>query len=90
MKLSSDILNSSGLILSSFNRATIVTLGDVTLLVKDEPVTQWVLFSVIEDLGPYNAIVSRTWLHSMKAVPSTNNQMVSYLTNVGQVDLLSS
>ena len=34
MKLSSDMLNSAGRILYGFNGTTIMTLGDVTLLVK--------------------------------------------------------
>ena len=89
MKLSSSMINSTGRILSGFNGATTTMLRDVTLLVKVGPVTQRVLFLVIKDLGPYNAIVGRTWLHSMKVVPSTYHQMVSYVTNVGQVDLLS-
>ena len=71
MKLSLDVINSIGRILFGFNGATTTTLGDVTLHVKAEPVTQRVLFSIVEDLGPYNAIVDRTWLHSMKAVLST-------------------
>ena len=41
-------------------------------------------------MGPYNAIMGRAWLHSMKIVPSTYHQMVSYLTNDGQVNLLAS
>ena len=90
MKLSPGMLNSIGQILSGFNGATTTTLGDVTLPVKAEPVTQRVLFSVVEDLGPYNAIVGQTWLHSIKAMSSTYHQMVSYLTSAGQVDLLSS
>ena len=90
MKLSLGVVNSTGRILSGFNGATIVTLGDVVLLVKAGPVTQRVLFSIVEDLGPYNAIMGRAWLHSMKAILSTYHQMVSYLTNVRQVDLLSS
>ena len=57
MKLSLGVLNLIGRILYSFNGVTIVTLGDVELLVKDEPVTQQVLFSIVEDLGPYNAIM---------------------------------
>ena len=71
MKLSSDMLNSAGRILFGFNGATTMTLGDVTLPVKVGLVTQRVLFSIVEDLGPYNAIVGRTWLHSMKQVSST-------------------
>ncbi|RVW16286.1 hypothetical protein CK203_067873 [Vitis vinifera] len=32
----------------------------------------------------------RTWLHYMKAIPSTYHQMVSFLTNDGQIDLYGS
>ena len=83
MKLSFDMLNSVEQILSGFNWATTRTLGDVTLPVKAGTVTHRVLFSVVEDLGPYNAIVGWTWLYSMKVVLSTYHQMVSYLTSVG-------
>ena len=89
MKLSLGILNSVGQILSGFNGVTSVTLGDVALPIKVDPVTQQVLFSIFEDLGPYNGIIGRAWLHSMKAIPLTYHQTVIYLTNVGQVDFLS-
>ena len=81
MKVSSGMLNSVGRILSGFNGATTVTLGDVALPVTARVVTHQILFSVIEDLGPYNAIVGRTWLHSMKVIPLTYHQTISYLTN---------
>ena len=71
MKLSLGVVNSAGRILSSFNGATIVTLGDVVLLVKARPVTQQVLVSIVKDLGPYYTIMGRAWLHSMKVIPST-------------------
>ena len=90
MTLSSDMLNIAGQILSGFNGATTMTLGNFTLPVKSGSITQRVLFSVVKDLGPYNAIVGRTWLHSMKVVPSTYHQMVSYFTSARQVNLLSS
>ena len=83
MKLSLGMMNSVGRILSGFNGATIVTLGDVALPVKAGPVTHQVLFSIVEDLGSYNAIMGHAWLHLMKTVASTYRQMVSYLTNVG-------
>ena len=57
MKISLDMLNLAGRILSGFNGATIVTLGDVALLVKAGPITQQIFFSIVEDLGPYNSIV---------------------------------
>ena len=90
MKLSLGMLNLVGRILFGFNKATTIMLGDVALLVKARPVTQQELFSIVEDLGPFNAIMGQAWLHSMKVVPSTYHQIVSYLTNIGQVDLLSS
>ena len=90
MNLSLDGLSSAGRILSDFNGATTVTMGDITLLVRARPVVQRVLFSVVEDLGPYNAFVDRVWLHAMKVVLSTYHQMISYLTNTEQVDLMSS
>ena len=90
MKLSADMLNSAGRIISGFNGATTMTLGDVTLPMKAGLVTKLVLFSIVEDLGPYSATVGRTWLHSTKDVPLMYHKMVSYLTKVGQVDLLSS
>ena len=90
MKLSSNMLNLADRILSSFNEATTVTLGDVALHVKAGPITQKILFSVVEDLGLYNVIVGWTWPHSMKAIPSTYHQVVNYLTSARQFDLLSS
>ena len=59
MKFSLGMLNLVGWILSSFNGVTTTTLGDVTLLVKAGLMTQRVMFSIIEDFGPYNAIMGR-------------------------------
>ena len=90
MELSSQMLNLVRRVHSGFNGTTTTTLGDITLPVQAGSVTQQVLFSVIQDLGPYNCIIGRIWLHSMKTVPLTYHQIVSYLTNAGQVNLLSS
>ena len=83
-------LHSAGRVLLGFNGATTLSVRDITFSVKAGPVTQQVLFSVVEDLGPYNPILSRAWLHAMKAIPSTYHQMISYLTESGQVDLQGS
>ena len=32
-------------------------------------------------------MLGRTWLHYMKVIPSTYHQMVSFLTEDGQIDL---
>ena len=87
MKVPFDKLRSAGRVLSGFNGATTLTIGDIALPIKARPVTQQVLFSVVEDFGPYNAIAGRAWLHSMKVVPLTSHQTISYLTSVGKVDL---
>ena len=73
MKISLGMLNSTRRILFGFNDVTTTTLRDVALLMKVGPMTQWVLFSIVEDLGPYNAIMWWAWLHSMKVIPSTNH-----------------
>ena len=90
MRVPLDHLNSTGRVLSGFNGATTLTVGDIAFLVRAGSVTQQVLFSVVEDLGPYNAIMVRAWLHAMKAVPSTYHQTISYLTASKQVDLQGS
>ena len=90
MRVPIDHLHSAGRVLSGFNGATTLSIRDVTFSVKAGPVTQQVLFSVVEDLGPYNAILGRAWLHAMKAVPSTYHQTISYLTEFKQVDLQGS
>ena len=69
MNISFDRLSSTDRIMFGFNGATIVTMGDIALPVKAGPIVQQVLFLVVEDLGSYNAIVSRAWLHAMKVVP---------------------
>ena len=79
-----------GRILSGFNGASTTSLGDVILPIQAGPVILNVLFSVVEDLSPFNAILGRTWLHSMKVIPSTYHQMVSFITHDGQVDLYGS
>ena len=85
MNIPFDRLSSAGRILSGFNGATTMTMGDITLPVRVGPVVQQVLFSVVEDLGPYNAIVGRARLHAMKAMPSTYHKIISYLTSAGKL-----
>ena len=71
MKIPLNHLSSADRVLSGFNGSTTLMVDDIALSVKVGPVNQQVLFSVVEDLGPYNAIVGRTWLHAVKAIPST-------------------
>ena len=59
MRVPIDHLHSAGRVLSGFNRATTLSVEDIAFSVKAGPITQQVLFSVVEDLGPYNAILGR-------------------------------
>nr|CAN70869.1 hypothetical protein VITISV_029059 [Vitis vinifera] len=80
-------LENPGRILSRFNGTTTTSLGDIVLPVQGGPVTLNVQFSVVQDLSPFNVILGRIWLHHMKVIPSTYHQMVSFLTEDGQIDL---
>ena len=90
MKVPIDHLHSASRVLLGFKGATTLSDEDITFSVKVGPITQQVLFSVVEDLGLYNAILGRAWLHAMKAIPSTYHQTISYLIESWQVDLQGS
>ncbi|XP_034710569.1 uncharacterized protein LOC117933308 [Vitis riparia] len=90
MRLELSGLENPGRILSGFNGATTTSLGDIVLPVQAGLVTLNVRFSVVEDLSPFNVILGRTWLHYMKVISSTYHQMVSFLTEDGQIDLYGS
>ena len=87
MRVPLDRRSSAGRVLSGFNGATTLIVGDIAFLVQAGPVIQQVLFLMVEYLGPYNEILGWAWLHAMKAVPSTYHQTINYLTVSGQVDL---
>ena len=59
MRVPIDHLHSAGRVLLGFNGATTLSIGDVTFSVKVGPVTRQVPFSIVEDLGPYNAIIGQ-------------------------------
>ena len=88
MGYSSSVIENPGRLLSGFNEATTTSLCDVVLSVQVGSVTLGMQFSVVDDLSLYNAIMGCAWLHKMKVIPSIYHQMVSYLIEYGQVDLL--
>lgn len=84
------VLENPRQILSGFNGVSTTSLGDVVLPIQAGPVTQNVQFSVVKDRSTFNVIMGCTWLHNMKVIPSTYHQMVRYLTEDKQIDLLGS
>ena len=83
-------LENLGRNLSGFNGSSTTSLGDVILPVQAGPIILNVLFSMVDDLSPFNAILGHTWLYGMKAIPSTYHQMVSFITQEGQINLYGS
>ncbi|RVW96075.1 hypothetical protein CK203_027639 [Vitis vinifera] len=70
-------LENPGRILSGFNGLQLHPWETLYCRSK-RPVTLNVQFSVVQELSPFNVILGRTWLHYMKAIPSTYHQMVSF------------
>ena len=89
MGLPSSTLENSRQILYGFNGATTTSLGDVVLPVQVGPVTSNMQFLVVKDLSYFNAIMGCVGFHSINSIPSTYHQMVSYLIEDGQINLLS-
>ena len=90
MKLSLGVVNSIGRILSGFNGATTVTLGDIALLVKAEASDSAGYVLNRRRLGALQRHNGASLAALDESYPLNLHQMISYLTNVGQVDLLSS
>ncbi|XP_058208218.1 uncharacterized protein LOC131321231 [Rhododendron vialii] len=75
--------------LIGFNGTPVWPLGRITLLVVTGSVASNLEFVVVDAPSPYNAILGRNWLHSIKAVASTYHQLVRYIGAHGrQEDLL--
>ena len=53
-------------VLIGFNGSTTISVGDVVLSVEVGPVNLNTKFSIVPSLGPYNAILGRSWIHKMK------------------------
>nr|XP_009762089.1 PREDICTED: uncharacterized protein LOC104214160 [Nicotiana sylvestris]XP_016445245.1 PREDICTED: uncharacterized protein LOC107770449 [Nicotiana tabacum] len=61
-----------------FNMTDEVTKREITLPIDTFGTVQNTKFQVINDNIRYNALLSRSWIHSMRAVPSTLHQMIKF------------
>ena len=73
--------------LTDFKGSQVESLGEFMLPVTVGPTIMFVTFSVLNELSSFNVILDRTWLHAMKAMPSTYHQTLSFLINQGQIDI---
>ncbi|XP_019259435.1 PREDICTED: uncharacterized protein LOC109237569 [Nicotiana attenuata] len=81
-KLIRSIISATKLIVG-FNRASVTTQGEILLPTNAERVTMTTLFEVVDcDMG-YNIILGRSWLHEIKAVPSTYHQLLKFPNSGG-------
>ena len=64
--------------LVSFEDKMVVLKRQIRLLVQAGTDVVEVDFIVVDAFSPYTAIVSRPWLHSLRAVSSTLHQKVKY------------
>ena len=82
-----DNLHNPGRMLIDFNGTQTKLLREIVLLVIAGPVTALVPLTIIDEPSSFNAILGRTWIHAMKALPSSYHQMLSFLTPLGQIDI---
>ncbi|XP_058198427.1 uncharacterized protein LOC131313949 [Rhododendron vialii] len=75
--------------LIGFSGTPVWPLGRITLPVVLGSVDSNLEFVIVDAPSPYNAILGRNWLHSIKAVASTYHQVVRYIGAHGrQEDLM--
>jgi hypothetical protein len=70
-----------------FSGESTIPLGKTTLPVLTGPINLQTEFIVIQAPSPYNAIMGRSWLHRMKAVPSTLHQKLRFPTKDGVMEI---
>ncbi|XP_070054410.1 uncharacterized protein [Nicotiana tomentosiformis] len=70
-------------VLNGFNMASETTKGEIILPVNIAGTIQETKFHVIEGDMRYNTLFGRSWIHNMRAVPSTLHRMLKFPTPDG-------
>ena len=83
LRLDYNNLCSSGRVLVGFNESQTNLMREVVLPVLSGPVIALVTLIVIDLHSSFNAIFRCTWIHAMKAWPSSYLQMLSFCTPLG-------
>ncbi|XP_021769900.1 uncharacterized protein LOC110734163 [Chenopodium quinoa] len=77
-----DIIKKSTMLVG-FSGETKKTIGEITLPTYAKGINLQVKFLVINTLSSYNIVLCRPWMHEMKAIPSTYNQIIKFPTKWG-------
>ena len=70
-----------------FSGESTVPVGKTTLPVLAGPINLQTEFIVIQAPSPYNAIMGRSWLHKMRAIPSNLHQKLRFPTKDGIMEI---
>lgn len=73
--------------LFGFSEQVVHQMGLITMQVGAGPIHLDVEFLVVKVPSPYNSIMGRTWIHRMKAVPSTYHQRIHFPTLKGVMEI---
>ena len=76
--------------LTGFNGLVTPSMGVIKLPVQAAGINKLVEFVVLDCPSPFNMILGRPWIHSMKAVPSTYHQCVRFPTPNGIAEIRGS
>ena len=69
--------------LMGFDGRMVIPEGQISLLVNMEGKEVVVTFIVVTSFSPYTAILGRSWIHAMGAVPSTLHVKTKFCTEQG-------
>ena len=83
VKIEESNIHRCSTILVRFSGEQNFNLGDMTLPVYTGEVNLYIAFVVLDNPSAYNVILGRPWIHQMRAVPSTFNQVIRFSTKWG-------
>ena len=66
--------------LMGFNGRMVIPEGQISLFVNMEGKEVMVMFIVVASFSPFTAILGRSWIHTMEAVPFTLHVKVKFCT----------
>ena len=69
--------------LVSFDGRVVIPEGQISLPMDMEGKGVIATFILVRSFSPYTAILGRSWIHAMKAVPSTLHMKVKFPTEYG-------
>ncbi|XP_019259243.1 PREDICTED: uncharacterized protein LOC109237391 [Nicotiana attenuata] len=78
-----DIIMQRCITLTGFNNAVERTSGEIVLPVLAGGVTLETTFHVMNQETTYNAIIGHSWIHAMRAIPSSLYQVIKFPTPWG-------